>query len=134
MSDMAQTAEEIYLSGASCAEAIWLTYAHKTGMCSQEAVFGNRLAVGFSSGAGVEDLCGALAGAILALGHKFGREPGEQRNPKLKTYCQQLCQQAEQQLGSLHCRDLRISQERGKCGSVVRKVAQIFDEVIAADL
>ena len=134
MKNTAATAEEIYLIGASYSEAVWRVYVDQVGLSPAETALGNRLAIGFSGGAGVGDLCGALAGAILALGHKFGRQPGEQRNPQLEIYCRQLCQQARQQLGSLYCRNLRVSKEKGKCGFAVREITKIFDELIAVSM
>ncbi|HHT71906.1 MAG: C-GCAxxG-C-C family protein [bacterium] len=131
MSKMAQQAQAIYLAGANCAEAVWQAYAHKVGIDPEELELGNRLAGGFGGGAGVEDLCGAVAGGIVALGHRYGRRPDDPRNPKLKGSCEKFCRQAEQELGSLHCRDLRDPNNREKCGPVVLKAAQILSDLLS---
>ncbi|NLG87314.1 MAG: hypothetical protein GX489_08880 [Firmicutes bacterium] len=128
MSEIGQRAQAIFLAGANCAEAVWQAYAEEQGLDLEELKLGNRLAGGFGGGAGVEDLCGAVAGGITALGYLYGRGPEEPRNPKLKSSCQKFCQQAEKELGSLHCRDLRDPDNRGRCGLIVSKIAQMLWE------
>lgn len=133
MSKIAERAQTIFLSGANCAEAVWQAYAQELGINQEELELGNRLAGGFGGGAGVEDLCGAVAGGIIALGYIYGRRPEEPRNPMLRNSCQDFCRQAEQELGSLHCRDLRYPDDRERCGIIVSKAAQILWEQMNKD-
>ena len=133
MSEIAHRAQDIFLAGANCAEAVWHACAEGLGVDPEKLQFGNRLAGGFGGGLGVEDLCGAVAGGIMALGYLYGRCPGEPRTPKLTSSCQEFCQQAKQELGSLHCRDLRDPNDRGRCGLIVAKTAQILWEQIKRD-
>jgi C_GCAxxG_C_C family probable redox protein len=127
---VAQRARQIFTDGANCAEAVWQAFALESGLNTSELELGNRLAGGFGGGLGVEDLCGAVAGGIVALGYVFGRFPGEPRNPELKSKCQQFCQRLEQEFGSLHCRDLKEPDNRSQCGLLVATAARILWEQV----
>lgn len=68
-----------------------------------------RIATGFGAGMGRHgETCGALVGAVMALGLRYGREDGSDSEAKAKTYSKvdQLLCAFQKQFGTPTCRDL----------------------------
>lgn len=68
-----------------------------------------RIATGFGAGlARHGEVCGALSGAIMALGLKFGRERGDDNEAKAAIYAKvkQLMEAFEKHFGTISCREL----------------------------
>lgn len=68
-----------------------------------------RIATGFGGGMGRHgETCGAVVGAVMALGLKYGREDGDDSEAKAKTYSKvdQLLCAFQKQFGTPACRDL----------------------------
>ena len=58
--------------------------------------------------AGRGEVCGALTGAVAALGLALGTHlPSQERNPRLRELACQLCEDFEQEWGSVLCRVVR---------------------------
>jgi C_GCAxxG_C_C family probable redox protein len=130
----AQRAMEAFAGGANCSEAVWQAFGTELGKDERE--FGNCLAGGFGGGVSSGDLCGAIAGGVLALGLHYGRVPGEERDPRLKELCKEFYHRAETELGSVHCRNLRDLDDenwREKCSLIVAKAAELVAELLAKD-
>ena len=67
-----------------------------------------QLASGFGGGVGHKgSLCGALTGAVIAIGMKIGRTDPKDRKTLQKVYdkCQQFWGQFEKEFGSVNCLD-----------------------------
>ena len=63
-------AEELFLQGYNCAQAVSCACAGDCGVPSELVV---KLATGFGAGMGrTQETCGAVSGAILALGLRGG--------------------------------------------------------------
>ena len=66
-----------------------------------------RIATAFGGGIGGRgEVCGAVTGAIMALGLKYGREEPSQPNQQVYALAREFCQRFEEETGSLSCRDL----------------------------
>lgn len=76
--DMEEDAFETICSGRNCAESVLAAALKGLGIGEQAAA--TRIATAFGGGVGrsKDELCGALAGGVMALGLLFGRDaPGE---------------------------------------------------------
>jgi len=98
----ASHAEEEFL----CSEAVLMALAECLGV---ESKLIPRIATGFGAGVGREgEVCGALSGAVMGLGLKFGRDvPGftvDGRRPYW--YATELAKGFKELHGHLRCRDL----------------------------
>ena len=99
-----------------------------------------QLASGFGGGVGHKgSLCGALTGAVIAIGMKIGRTDPKDRKTLQKVYdkCQQFWGQFEKEFGSVNCLDIigaHLDNEeerqkwlaaggREKCADLVEKTA-----------
>jgi len=62
-----------FKDGYNCAETILMTFAESSGMINNNII--PRIATGFGGGIGRRgSVCGALSGAVMALGLKYGRD------------------------------------------------------------
>lgn len=60
---------EQFKKGFDCSQVVLESYAEKLGITSEMA---NRIGAGFGGGMGKGETCGAVAGAMIALGMKYG--------------------------------------------------------------
>jgi C_GCAxxG_C_C family probable redox protein len=131
-----------FQSGNSCAQAVFSTYAEPLGMAGETAV---KVAAGFGGGMGrMGHTCGAVTGAFMALGLKYG---GPESKAKEKTYelVREFASRFKARHGSLDCNDLlgcdistsegrqRIKQQKlhsTLCPQIVRDAAEILEELL----
>ena len=57
------------MRGQDCSQVVLSHFAEKLGMSAEEA---NRAAAAFGGGSGIGETCGAVVGAMIALGLRFG--------------------------------------------------------------
>jgi C_GCAxxG_C_C family probable redox protein len=95
-----------FLSGFNCAQSVLAEFAPKMGLTKEQAC---RLAAGFGGGlAHTNDICGALSGAVMAIGLKYGATEGRDRASKQRTYkaIHDLFGAFKERHGSLMCTQL----------------------------
>jgi C_GCAxxG_C_C family probable redox protein len=102
-----------------------------------------QLASGFGGGVGHKgSLCGALTGAVMAVGMKMGRTDPKDRGTLQKVYdkCQHIWDQFEREFGNVNCFNIigaHLDNEeerqkwlaaggREKCADLVEKTARIL--------
>ena len=128
--DVGLRAEELFGSGWNCAESVLLAVAEALG--EDAHVY---LATGLGGGVGHSgNTCGAVTGAVLALGLTYGRlVPDKQAKEHAYTVCGKLCEDFRNEFGSMQCREL-IGREtdqarrKGLCAAFVRKGAELAME------
>ncbi len=90
----------------SCAESVLLGLTETFGICDECIP---QIATGFGAGMGYcNEACGAISGAIMALGLVFGRKNASDQDAKLKCYQKVglLISAFEQKFGNVNCMDL----------------------------
>jgi C_GCAxxG_C_C family probable redox protein len=109
-----------------------------------------QLASGFGGGIGHKgSLCGALTGAVMAIGMKVGRTDPKDRKTLQKVYdkCQGFWSQFEKEFGNINCYNIigiHLDNEeerqrwlaaggRGKCGDLVEKTAHMLCDLLYED-
>ncbi len=104
MSVAAQNSLELFNSGFWCAESVLLAMAQAQGIQSDLLP---RIATGFCSGmARTGGQCGAVSGAMLALGLANGRRLPTDSVDANYAAIQELMRRFEERFGSLNCREL----------------------------
>ncbi|MFT3830479.1 MAG: C-GCAxxG-C-C family protein [Opitutaceae bacterium] len=101
-----QKAEELFLQGYNCAQAVSCACGADCGVPPELVV---KLATGFGAGMGrTQETCGAITGAILALGLRGGRALGDDKARTEETYrdVQALLRDFAALHGSCNCREL----------------------------
>lgn len=96
----------LFKEGFCCSQAVFSTYARQWGM--EPEIF---LKIGDAFGAGIGGLasiCGAVTGAIMAIGLKYGRTRPEDEEAKQKTrsLVKTFVKQFEERNGSIECKRL----------------------------
>lgn len=66
----AETAVQSFLRSMNCAQAVVEVYAQEAGISEETA---RRVAAAFAGGMGCGEICGAVSGALIVLGLKFGK-------------------------------------------------------------
>jgi C_GCAxxG_C_C family probable redox protein len=104
---LGEKANRLHLDGYNCSQAVLLVLYEYLYPNEQNPVI-PKVAAGFGGGMGrCGSVCGALTGAIMAVGLKYG---ANENNPqkKLETYAktQALFKQFQKEHGSVMCRDL----------------------------
>ena len=127
--------------GHSCAQAVFSAFAEQMGMDYQTAV---KLSSGFGGGMGMGSVCGAVTGAIMAIGLKYGGVDPKAKGETAKLV-REFIDRFKAQHRQLNCRDLLgcdLSTPEGRqtakdkdlyatvCNGIVRDAARILNELL----
>jgi len=102
----AENSVALFREGFSCSQAILAAYADDFGLPRETAL---RIAQPFGGGiAKSGDWCGAVTGALLVIGLKYGRVRAEDVAAKDKTYAlvQEFLRRFKARYGTVRCNDL----------------------------
>ncbi len=106
MSTKPDQAADLYKSGFNCAQAVFATYAEEYGLEKTAAL---KIACGFGAGMGRrQEVCGAISGAILMIGSKYGKTLKDDKPANELTYklVRELSEQFCAKHGSISCKEL----------------------------
>lgn len=104
--DKANLARAYFERGYNCAQSVAAAFSQEMGM-EEDTVLG--LASSFGGGmAGLRQMCGAVSGMFLVMGHLRGHYPPDDRKAKQAHYAmlRDMASQLETQYGSLICAEL----------------------------
>lgn len=104
--DKSETALSYFGNNYNCAQSVLIAFADEFGLPEDEAL---RIACAFGGGIGRQQLtCGALTGAAMAIGLKFGKGKLDDDSKKLLTYEKtvELFHEFEKLNGSTSCLEL----------------------------
>ncbi len=138
-----QDAVSVFQSGFNCSQAIVRTYGPDYGLSSLD---GLRVSCGFGGGMRRADTCGAVTGALMVLGLRYGPKNASDTTAKTDVYSRvvEFCSRFEARCGSVVCRDLLkcdISTPEGMeqarannlfkttCPRMVQAAAEILEEM-----
>ncbi len=131
-------------NGLQCSQAALAALGEQLGIEIKQAL---RLASGFGGGIALQgDICGAVSGAIMAIGLKHGYDKGPDVDARDKVYflAQELIQRIKAKHGCYTCRgltgmewtgpeSLKLFHERGipekVCLNVIRDAVDIVEEI-----
>ncbi len=92
-------AVELFKTGACCSQAVFCAFAEDFGMDAETAM---KVSAGLGGGVGrMREVCGAVTGATLALGMKYGPDKAA-----VYPHVQELCARFKAKCGSIVCREL----------------------------
>ena len=128
--------------GFNCAQAIVSTYAKEFGVDKKTAL---QIACGLGAGMGrLQETCGAVSGAYLLIGLKYGKYQKDDNGAKEKTYAlvQEFSKLFEDRNKTTNCRELlgldlihgdkKAAAERTKtlCPKMVSDAAEILEALL----
>ncbi len=84
MSERSEKAEALFKSGYNCSQSVFAAYADIFGIDTETAL---KISCGLGGGCGRQrELCGAVSGAVLAIGMKYGTTDGADIDGKKLCY------------------------------------------------
>ena len=99
-------AEELFLSGYNCAQAVFCAFKDVTGI---DEVVGLKMMSSFGGGMGrLREVCGAVSGMFMVAGLKYGYSDTSDHAAKTAHYTliQSLAKKFSEENGSIICREL----------------------------
>lgn len=106
MLDHAKIAEELFLSGCNCAQAVVYAFSDLTGFDRDTSL---KLACSFGGGFGrLREVCGAFSGACMVAGLLWGYSDTDTKSLKADHYAliQKMAADFREMHGSIICRDM----------------------------
>ena len=140
-----EEAAAYFEQGFSCSQAVFTTYASPLGLKPEIAL---PIADAFGAGmGGMAETCGAVTGAFMVIGLKYGRVHAGDSAAKVKTrrLVKEFVRQFKNRHGSITCKtllDVDISTDEGMkaanekglfkthCPQFVRDAAEILENVM----
>ncbi|MBN2411250.1 C_GCAxxG_C_C family protein [candidate division KSB1 bacterium] len=101
-----EKAVAFFNNGYNCSQSILATFAPQLGLDEKTAL---KIACGFGGGMGRQgNTCGAVSGAYMVLGLKFGETNAENKNAKADTYkhVQEFAELFQARNKTTRCNDL----------------------------
>lgn len=144
-SERVNKAVDCFKSGFSCSQAVFSTYAEELGLDKNLAL---KVSGTFGGGmAGMAETCGAVTGAFMAIGLKYGKTKPEDEEAKRKAYAlvKEFVKRFKTKNSSILCRELLgcdISTPDGMqefkdkkyistvCPKLVENAAEILEDIL----
>lgn len=111
--DTVKKAEQLFLEGYNCAQAVFGAFCEQLGVPMDVAM---KLSCSFGGGVGRQrEVCGAVSGMCMAAGMRYGYATPETGQTKAEHYqlIRDLCEQFREKNGSIICRDILKNAEVG---------------------
>lgn len=98
-------AEKYFCSNFNCSQAVFTTFATELGMDEELAL---KISTQFGGGARKGEMCGAVSGALMALGLKYGHCHSEDMEEKGRAYkiSEDFMNRFIAEKGTVVCREL----------------------------
>ena len=140
----AEKAAATFKEGFSCSQAVLAAYCERFGLDKKQAY---KLSSGFGGGMHLDQACGAVTGAFMVIGLKYGRTRADDVEAKMKTagMVTEFAKKFKARHGSISCTELigcNISTMEGfeeakkkdlfkqVCPKYVISAAEILDEML----
>lgn len=100
--DLARSYHE---KGFNCCQSVLAAFSDLTGLSEQESF---SIGGGFGAGLGTGELCGAVSGAVMALGLLTPADPADPVGSKKRTMAlsREVQKRFQEAFGAIRCRDL----------------------------
>jgi len=134
-----------FAGGFNCAQAVLSAYCEEFGVDKDTAL---RISCGFGGGMGrLQETCGAVSGAYMLIGLKYGQTAENDKAAKEKTYAllREFSKRFEERNGTTNCREIlgvdlingdkqtASERVRAMCPKMVRDAAEIVESILFAD-
>lgn len=110
----------LHEQGCNCCQAVLMSCCEQFGISEDRAY---HLAAFFGAGMRRGEVCGAVTGALMALGLKFGDENNRQCNRS-----KEFLKAFEEEFGPLQCRELLAKNQKRMCPTFVEYCANYLEE------
>jgi C_GCAxxG_C_C family probable redox protein len=140
-----EQAVSCYKEGFSCAPAVLSAFASEFGLDIETAL---KIATGFGGGMGrMGETCGAVTGAFMVIGLKYGKSKADDNQAREKTYelVREFASRFKSRNGTILCKELlgydlstsegmKLAKEKGVtaalCPKFIQNAAEILEEML----
>lgn len=97
--------EELFKSGLNCSQIVFSQFSPKYNLSREQAI---SIGCGLGGGGREGELCGAVSGAIMVIGLKYGNHRAEDKESKGECYrrTKEFTGIYKERNGSIRCKDL----------------------------
>ncbi|MBC8061836.1 MAG: GNAT family N-acetyltransferase [Clostridiaceae bacterium] len=144
VTNKSEKAALIFNQGFNCSQAVFSVFCEELGLGEEVAL---KISCGFGGGMCQGEVCGAVTGAVMALGLKYGQSKSEDTESKEKTYevVKEFCDSFKAIHSSIICKDLldfdlskengrKIAREKGlftnKCPKAIKDAINILEQIL----
>jgi C_GCAxxG_C_C family probable redox protein len=144
MSAKTEEAVAKFKKGFNCSQAVFSSYSEQFGIESDKAC---KVATGFGGGMRMAGTCGAVTGAFMVLGLKYGNSPEKDMDAKANTYkkIEEFTSRFKTRNDTVACGELlgcdistpegnKEAQDKGLfrslCPQLVQDAAEILEEML----
>lgn len=137
-------AEQYFNNNFNCSQAVFTTFATELGVEEELAL---KIATQFGGGARKGEMCGAVSGALMALGLKYGHCDAKNTEEKRKAYqiAEDFMNRFIEQKGTVVCKELlgydlsktedmekiqKLNLFKTTCPEMVRCATEIVEQMI----
>ncbi|MGN1466774.1 MAG: C-GCAxxG-C-C family protein [Ruminococcus sp.] len=137
-------AQEYFSNNFNCSQAVFTTFATEMGIDEELAL---KIATQFGGGARKGEMCGAVSGALMVLGLKYGHSHSDNSEEKARAYqiSEEFMNRFIQKNGTVVCRELlgydlskpedmqrikELNLFKTTCPQMIRCATEIVDEMI----
>lgn len=113
-------AVELHKEGYNCAESIIKAFNEETGANIPMAI-----ASPFGVGMSVGSTCGAITGALMAVGALKGRSTNDEKNNS-RIYAKELIVKVKEKYGTLEC--LELKKNGVTCAEIIKYAYDLLEE------
>lgn len=128
--NVAQKATEYHICGFNCAQSVLSSLSEYTGADEHKSL---AIASCFGGGARCGELCGAVSGALMAIGlyFPFNNEDDIQAKEKVSELAVKYTQSFINKFGYIRCFDLKEAyKENNNCSEIIESAAELAEEII----
>jgi len=129
MNSKADASVEVFNKGFNCAQAVLSSHCEEYGL---EDEIAKKIACGFGGGMGHSaETCGAVSGALMLIGLKYGKYRESDNESKEKTYklANEYITNFKKEYGTINCREL-IKYDLGNEEELIKaRASGIFGEL-----
>ena len=118
--NQAEKAVQLHAGGCNCCQAVIMSCCEKYGLTKDQAY---HLGAFFGGGMRCGEVCGAVSGALMALGLKYGDE-NNRRCDKSKAFLNAF----KAEFGSILCRDILALHEKKLCPTLIHYAAKYLED------
>jgi C_GCAxxG_C_C family probable redox protein len=140
-----EKAVEVFKEGLSCSQAVLGAYCEQFGLDKKTAY---KISSGFGGGMHLDQTCGAVTGAFMVIGLKYGRTRADDVKARMKTAetVVEFAKKFKERHGSINCTSLigcNVSTPEGfeeakkkdlfkqVCPEFVKSAAEILSDMLA---
>ena len=145
MSVKSEEAVERFKNGFNCSQAVLGSFSEQFGLDCDKA---SKVATGFGGGMRMGGTCGAVTGAFMVLGLKYGNSMAKDKEGKAKTYnkIEEYTNRYKSRRNTVACRELlgcdistpegmKEAKDKGLfssiCPRIVQDAAEILEEMLS---